>query len=184
MKERYSDHLGIGDLGSSKGRERLGKGRVGIDDPGEDREKGCHYQHPAECGTYIEITAFLRAQVEQHDNEKKENHHRADIDQYLDDADKGGIECYKESGKSDETHDEAHGTGNGIAQQHNTETKGDHERGKEPEGGGKHESLGVLENYFSLLQFIPLEDEPRADTAEFIESFLIVNHFCAVQTDD
>jgi hypothetical protein len=52
------------------------------------------------------LLAFLRLDVQQHDDEQEQHHHRAGIDENLDRADEVGVEAHKQGGQADKARGE------------------------------------------------------------------------------
>src|SRR5262245_27528817 len=62
-------------------------------------------------GNEVDPASLLRAQIKQHDDEKKKHHDSAGIDEHLNDADEKRVERHKERGKSKEGNDQTECTG-------------------------------------------------------------------------
>src|SRR6267378_6480107 len=62
-----------------------------LDDEGERNSYASRRRDP------INFSQFLGAQVEKHDDEKKQHHDRAGVDEHLNDADEIGVERHEQS---------------------------------------------------------------------------------------
>ena len=66
-------------------------------------------------GRGAELHLLLVVEVEEHDDEDKEDHNGAGVDEDLNDADEVGIQSNEQSGQSDEGKDHRKGAGDGVA---------------------------------------------------------------------
>ena len=94
----------------------------------------------------IDFAQLFRAQVEQHDDKKKEDHDRAGVDKDLNDADEISIERHEERGQSEKGHNQTQRTRNRIAVDHDGGPEGQHQDGEEPKEECGH---GILMEYWS-----------------------------------
>ena len=79
-----------------------------------------------------DLASFFGAKIKQHDDEKKEDHNRARIDQHLNDADEIGIERHEERGETKKRNHQAQCTGHGIAIGDHGDAEDEHEQRKGP----------------------------------------------------
>jgi hypothetical protein len=68
-------------------------------DKADLNEQNHGHSSAARGGEPVDPASFFGANVEQHDDEKEKNHHRACIDQHLNDADKKRVERHKQRRK-------------------------------------------------------------------------------------
>ena len=71
----------------------------------DDQDEG---DDDSACGSQpIDPAPFLGPQVEQHDDEKEKHHHRACVNQHLNDSNKVGVERHEQRGETKERNDKA-----------------------------------------------------------------------------
>src|SRR4029453_11325702 len=81
----------------------------------------------------VSLASLLCAQIEQHDDEKEQNHHRAGIDEHLNDADEKRVERQEERGQSKEGNDQAERARPRIAINDDGSPEDEHQRGSRSE---------------------------------------------------
>src|ERR1700730_14132906 len=90
-------------------------------------EQGERDRNSASGGYPIDFAQSFRAQVEQHDDEKKKDHDRTRIDQHLNDADEEGIERDEEGGEAEKGNHEIERARDRIAIGDDSHAEDEHE---------------------------------------------------------
>src|SRR5205823_3612101 len=96
----------------------------------------------------IQLAAFFRSKIEQHDNEQEQHHHGASVDKHLNDSDKECVERHKQGGKPKETNYQTERTRDRVTVNDNGCAEDKHHNSEEPEEKRGHQikwSDGVME---------------------------------------
>ena len=72
-------------------------------------------------------TPFFGLQVEKHDDEKEKHHHRACINQHLNDSHEIGVKRHKQRSQSEKRDDQTEGASNGIRTKDNGGAEDQHQ---------------------------------------------------------
>jgi hypothetical protein len=70
-------------------------------------EQDERHADPARGSEPIDSTPFFGLQVKKHDDEKEKHHHRACVNQHLNDADKEGVKRHEQRSQSKKRNNEA-----------------------------------------------------------------------------
>ena len=70
-------------------------------------EQDEHHPDAARDSEPVDSTPFFGLKIEKHDDEKKQHHHGACINQHLNDSDKEGVERHEQRGQPKERNNEA-----------------------------------------------------------------------------
>ena len=92
---------------------------------------------PAEA-IRVDAPQLFRPQIEQHDDEKEQDHDRAGINEHLDYANEVCIERHEESGKSEKGNNQAESARDRVSINDHGGAEDEHEQCEDPEKPGGH----------------------------------------------
>src|SRR6266481_3960110 len=119
----------------------------------------------------VNFSQLLSPQIEQHDDEKKQHHDRAGVDEHLDDPDEVGIERHKQRCERQKRDDETERARDRITVDDNGYAEYQHHQRENPKQKYRHITMLILRSLF----LVPFQNDSVHHPAD-LEQFVFVMH--------